>query len=743
MMTRLLRPLLRWPWPTILLLVSITTILTYSVNQANWVQENPIYANAFWLGLLCGSALVISQFRERTALGYTLFVSLAAASEAIGHLLPSLDVLQTLPKDDVIWLMHVRFLTLADRLGGWVYSLGRGQPVKDIGFFTFLAIVVAWNASVCLVWSVARRRRALEGLLPVGFLLAINNHLSNQPLRDFVIFIGCAVLLMALTAFTTERGDWTRRRIDYPEELGVTWSLSAVAVALSLSLLARGAPLVGTPQGWQALSDLVRISRLRTADTAEQLFSGVNPPKTEDVAASARTPDLELIGAPLPQGREAIMWVLVSDAAPPPANVVIPGVGPPQHYWRNTIFAGYTGRGWDPLQFPGFPSQAPVPDESPPGRYTLRQHFEIIAPHGQTLFAVNQPVKAEGRVQLKSQPFQNAIVEGLVNSYDVTSWATAVTANELITASTVYPSEIISTYLQLPDNLPVRVRGLANRITAGATTPYDKAIRVQTYLRTTYPYRVDVPAPPAGRDAVDYFLFDAPGGFCSYYASAMAVLLRLEGVPARVVTGFATGDFDYVRAAYRVPADAAHAWVEVYFPGYGWVEFEPTAARTEFEYALETGPVAVATPTEPLVEVEIHYGWTPVLWVGGILLAIVALTWVLPRLRRPGTPRAQAQALYWNMRRALARTGLSAPASMTPDEFLTASTRTLLEQPALLAVLDRITTLYLRATFSRRPVSDFDTQTASAAWQAVWPDWFKLWMRRRTVGKKKDADARR
>src|SRR6185436_11511935 len=161
--------------------VTITTILTYSVNQANWVQGSSIYALAFWLGLLCGAALAVSIFRERSALWYTLVISFAAACEAIGHLLPSLEVLQTLPQDDVIWLMHVRFLTLADRIGGWIYSLWQGQAIKDIGFFTLLAIVVAWNASVCLVWSVVRRRRAIEGLLPVGFLLAINNHLSDQP----------------------------------------------------------------------------------------------------------------------------------------------------------------------------------------------------------------------------------------------------------------------------------------------------------------------------------------------------------------------------------------------------------------------------------------------------------------------------------------------------------------------------------------------------------------------------------
>jgi len=205
---RLLPRLQRLPWVTITLLIAITAILAHSVSAANWVQGSAIYDNAFWLGLVCGAALATARIRERTALGYTLFVSFIAANEAIGHILPSLEILRASSEDEVVWFMHIRLLTLFDRLGGWAYSLLRGETIKDIGLFTFLVILVAWNAGVCLVWSVARRRRALEGLLPVGFLLAINNHLSDQPLRDFVVFIACAVLLAALTAFTTERADW-------------------------------------------------------------------------------------------------------------------------------------------------------------------------------------------------------------------------------------------------------------------------------------------------------------------------------------------------------------------------------------------------------------------------------------------------------------------------------------------------------------------------------------------------------
>src|SRR5690606_25400450 len=107
---------------------------------------------------------------------------------------------------------------------------------------------------------------------------------------------------------------------------------------------------------------------------------------------------------------------------------------------------------------------------------------------------------------------------------------------------------------------------------------------VQDYLRQNFPYDLSVKPAPANKDVVDYFLFDSQRGFCSHYASAMVVLLRSQGVPARIVTGYAMGEYDFARGAYRVPVSASHAWVEVYFSGYGWVEFEPTAYRSPIVY---------------------------------------------------------------------------------------------------------------------------------------------------------------
>ncbi|MBM4438608.1 MAG: transglutaminase domain-containing protein, partial [Actinobacteria bacterium] len=101
---------------------------------------------------------------------------------------------------------------------------------------------------------------------------------------------------------------------------------------------------------------------------------------------------------------------------------------------------------------------------------------------------------------------------------------------------------------------------------------------VQDYLRRLR-YTFEIPTPPSERDVVDWFLFDLRAGYCNYYASAFAVMMRSIGVPARVSIGYFTGQWEPALQKYVVTEADAHAWPEVYFPEYGWIVFEPTPAR--------------------------------------------------------------------------------------------------------------------------------------------------------------------
>lgn len=131
-----------------------------------------------------------------------------------------------------------------------------------------------------------------------------------------------------------------------------------------------------------------------------------------------------------------------------------------------------------------------------------------------------------------------------------------------------------SIYLQLP-KLDPRVPQLAAQISGSASTNYDKAAAVERYLRTHYGYTLQLPRTPAS-DPLANFLFERKAGHCEYFASSMAVMLRALNIPSRVVTGFVSEEFNDVTGNYVVRARNAHAWVEAYFPGYGWVTFDPT-----------------------------------------------------------------------------------------------------------------------------------------------------------------------
>lgn len=159
--------------------------------------------------------------------------------------------------------------------------------------------------------------------------------------------------------------------------------------------------------------------------------------------------------------------------------------------------------------------------------------------------------------------------------YEVMASVSIATEQDLRGDATAYPGWLTDSYLQLPPGLPGRVRDLARDITRGSSNPYDKALAIQQYLGS-YEETLSLQPPPLNVDAVDYFLFTQKAGYSDYFASAMAVLLRASGVPARLSTGYAPGLFDEQTSTFTVRYSDAHSWPEVYFPSYGWIPFEPS-----------------------------------------------------------------------------------------------------------------------------------------------------------------------
>lgn len=730
--------------PTFLLAGGQVFLLTLSVRQAGWVPDSSAIITMLLLGFFIGWLLAATRWSGWFVLEYSLLIGMCLGVQSLAKIVLFDPKTLASPFLEQVEGMHLRLIAFELRLGGWVGTLSSGGAVRDTGLFELLLSLVGWFACVWLMWWFVRRNQALPGILPLFMLMAVNVHLSRLPRSTLLSFAALAVLAILRAAFTGLRADWLRRRVDYSDELGIEWGLTGGLVSAAVVGFALVFSMVATPDGWQILSDMVEKSRQQMSDTANQLFGGVKPPPPvpdEDPikpSAVVNTPDLSEIGIPIAEGDQTIFYVWVSDPAPMPENIG----GPPRysatvtrHYWRSGVFGEYTGRGWLPAAL----AAGTVPSESEPlevsGRYILNQRYEIQARHKGVLFSVNEPVFSNnGTVLRQTLADGSKLVEGRTTTYDVTSLATNVTVRAMDLASKEYPIDIRAQYLQIPDSIPSRVVRLADEITAGADSPYQKADKIQKYLRGMYAYELAIPAPPAGRDVVDYFLFDAPGGFCSYFASAMAVMLRIEGVPTRVSSGYATGVYDQERGMYRVPASASHAWVEVYFPGLGWVEFDPTPAYGEIAYPLD---LAAAGGPQPLPNrrVELPKPKKPnqLLWllvpVGLAALLWGFYFWYKAEKKRLSNPGLLAVKLYRRVRRGLAFAGIRAGPNLTVFEFADGAMPILEEYPRLIEVLERATQLFVESEYTGRVPGVDDVTEGEWMWRQARGDLIALYLR--------------
>jgi transglutaminase-like putative cysteine protease len=274
--------------------------------------------------------------------------------------------------------------------------------------------------------------------------------------------------------------------------------------------------------------------------------------------------------------------------------------------------------------------------------------------------------------------------------YSVTSRALVPNPSQLRAATGTPPPFIRERYLALP-HIPERVHTLARQVTEGQPTAYDRVLAVNRYLWATYRFDLAIP-PQRGRgDAVDYFLFEQRRGYCEQFASAMVVMLRSAGIPSRLATGYTPGTLNRVTGLLEVRNSDAHAWVEVFFPGIGWVEFEPTPGFTDtaalggavmrrwvwqdLAASLGEGLARLAART-PLLRSAIGAAGAAArggAWVLVVLLGVGGVAGLWRRLGRPAPasrrgPRVALEEIYAEMCALLARYGLARAASETVTE---------------------------------------------------------------------------
>ena len=256
--------------------------------------------------------------------------------------------------------------------------------------------------------------------------------------------------------------------------------------------------------------------------------------------------------------------------------------------WRGGTFSYFDGRDW--LN----PEKNPPIIRSENGRFQLRGqagdlsqtaksiHYRVLMePVGTNVFFLVPLAQVlEGSYKAislgHSGGVSNLDAEHPVARYEAASNVWKPDPERLRATTEEYPFDVVQNYLQLPALEP-RIAQLAEQITAASVNRYDKTAALEGYLRTKFGYTLQLSTTPQP-DPLANFLFERKQGHCEYFASAMAVMLRTLRIPARVATGFRAGEFNDVSSRYVVRASDAHAWVEVYFPGYGWVDFDPTPA---------------------------------------------------------------------------------------------------------------------------------------------------------------------
>jgi transglutaminase-like putative cysteine protease len=280
-------------------------------------------------------------------------------------------------------------------------------------------------------------------------------------------------------------------------------------------------------------------------------------------------------------------------------------VGDPRLRWRGIALSTFDGRRWTTPHHSAT-SVAPNPDgwiyvgdpAQRPDDSAVELQYEVLLQPLATdaLFAPANAVSLRGDFSGgNSNPGWNArrsyvfrdFTGSLFNPYRNyeqmryfgVSRLPRLNAAKLRSASTEYPEGIRGIYLQLPV-LDPRIPELSKTVSARAPTPYEKAVAIESYLRSRFTYTLTLTGKP-GDDPLAHFLFETRAGHCEYFASAMAIMLRTLGIPSREVNGFLPGEYNDLAGDYIVRASDAHSWVEAYFPGNGWVTFDPTPASAQ------------------------------------------------------------------------------------------------------------------------------------------------------------------
>jgi transglutaminase-like putative cysteine protease len=590
-------------WTTTLLLVAMPVVLALAVDDAQWVLGDGRLTDFLALAAIGGFAAGMYGTKAGWS-RWTVHLVGAVFAALIVPLLVGGALLG--PAGDATF--HARYVaTATSTVEAWLDLTVRGRTfTSQYGHFLLTLGLLLWGTGQFVAVAAFRHRRPLAGIAAVGTALVIN--LAVNPSDQLWYLVGFTVIaLLVLIRFhaLAEHGDWIRRRIGDPAPAesmvirgGAAFVTMAVLGALVLTGSASSAPLASA---WGGVDQwLIQAGR-----GLQRYFSFVQ---------SVRGPVSVDFGPSAPIGRT---WITNGDVA---VTIRMPAGDETKYYWLAVAYDRFDGAGWSWSDEATSGRAAhhgvldgtydePVND----GRRVVTVDVTPAGYHGSRVLSPGTPVTVSQQTTLTTIG-SDGFFAGLDTrpgdvQYEVSALVPilgdgdpkGLTQNRLRAAGTDYPDAVAATYLSFPKTaVGPEAQGLLDRVKASLgdhDSPYDLAKGlVDEFHSSRFTYSADISNVDCGALGVVECFAHYRVGYCQYYATTMAILLRSEGIPARIVQGFLPGDRD-AAGVETLRNSNSHAWVQVYFPGYGWVDFDPTGGNLSAIPQIPLGsPVASASP---------------------------------------------------------------------------------------------------------------------------------------------------
>lgn len=583
-----------WDLPAVSCIALAFFLAATRLDTANWTQYLWLNKPLVWLSVALGLMLGWSRFRGATVWVFTV---------AFGLGIPGMSILAIL--HDPSWT--ARLETWGSRLLVILGQVFRNQAVTDPILFLTSMVFLFWFTAFGSAFAFTRLGKPWFGLAPVGVMVFIVDYsfdIFNAPDSGAIFSVFFMITVLALAArvyFAGSARRWTSQGSQVESEVSGDLGRAALLAALFLAAGAWFSPLVVrtlTPGSNANLRLTAGIEKFRERFT--NAFNALRSPASVTVYS---------ITSSMTLGQSAnLSEDLVFTARP--GGIAFDSV---RLYW--------SGRYYDTFEDGRWQATEPVLKDLGPQvlsyhydwdyRVSLAVEFESQLPATRMLYfpgALSNVDRYAQAVSMKDPRGQEDLTAVLVNppletgmTYKTESLVSVPTVLAMRESSgKTMPIFIRETYTQLPEGFSPKIRALAREVTSGITKPYDQVQAITNYLRNTYRYEAILPSMPEDADPLEWFLFDHKAGFCNYYASAEVLMLRSRGIPARLGVGYASGIWNEEKRVYEVRGQDYHAWPEVFFPGLGWVPFEPTTNQRALSYPQGQEFEGLEGPAQPI-----------------------------------------------------------------------------------------------------------------------------------------------